>query len=565
MSRADFYGEALSYRPLSDLLQNAVINLSGMNQSELRQAIAFPAQKMGVKLEPGLTDKLINSLNKQSGRLPLLEFTLTQLWSQQHNGWLTHQTYDNIGGVECALANHAETVYTQLDRFSRQRMPKILLQLVQLGEGTEITRRLATKDEIRPENWDLVSYLADARLVMTNRNPINDRETVEITHEALIYSWGRIKQWLKADEDFHRWQQRLRRAIAAWSNSNGDRGALLRGKPLADAKYWLQKRGSDLSNAEHDFISSSIKLQQREQYNEQRRRKLTISSLIIGLILAVLLSGVAGLQWQNSAINEILATSKYAKLLCASMQGFDGLLESLDAAQKTTQTAWAEQNPEVRHSVMEALQETVYGVRERNRIAVGEPVRSVSFSPDGETIAHSSDSQLKLWRRDGSLYKSIDTQQQQIDRVAFSPDGNIATAGQDGTLKLWLANGKLYKTLQADRIQVTGISYSPEGLAIATVGEDGTLKLWNNKGQLQQTIPVDSGKLLAVTHSPDGSLLATAGQDGTVKLWNLDGQLIQTISGYQKAVLSVAFSPDGQTLAASSEDGSVNTAIRDAS
>lgn len=150
----------------------------------------------------------------------MLEFTITQLWSRQHNGWLTHQAYNELGGVHRALANHAEAVYTQLDRFSRARMPKIFTQLVQLGEGSETTRRIATKDEVRPENWDLVSYLADAGLVMTNRNPLTNQETVEIVHEALIGSWGRLQQWLKTDEDFRRWQQGLRRAIAAWGNSD---------------------------------------------------------------------------------------------------------------------------------------------------------------------------------------------------------------------------------------------------------------------------------------------------------------------------------------------------------
>lgn len=92
-----------------------------------------------------------------------------------------------------------------------------------------------------------------------------------------------------------------------------DRGALLRGKPLADAQYWLQQRAEDLSNSDRDFIYRSIQLQQGERDREKRRRKITFSSLIIGLVLAIFLSGIAGWQWKSSAINEILAISKYAK------------------------------------------------------------------------------------------------------------------------------------------------------------------------------------------------------------------------------------------------------------
>ena len=558
--RADFYGAALAYRPLSDLLQNAVYNLSAMSPSELERAIALPAQKMEIGFEQGLVTKLIESVKQQSGRLPLLEFTLTQLWSKQHHGWLTHQAFAEIGGVQSALANHAEAVYSQLDRLSRAKMPQIMTQLIQLGEGSEVTRRLATKDEVRPENWDLVSYLADARLVMTNRNPATGQETVEIVHEALINSWGRFKQWLKIDEDFRRWQQRLRRAIAQWQNSNYDKGALLRGKTLIDAQYWLEKRAADLSDSDRNFIVKSTQLQQQEQAREKRRRQITLSSLLSGLVLAILLTGIAGWQWQSSAVNEILSMSKYAKLLSTTNRGFDGLLESLKAAHKVKTTALAKQNSEVQQSVVTALQETVYGVRERDRIVVGDSaINSLSFSPDGSLFASGNgNGKLAIWHSDGTLQKAVDTQQQTINQVAFNPiDATIATAGQDGTVKIWSDRGKLAQTIKTLQGQVFDISYSPQGQTLASAGQDGTVKIWSLNGKLQQTIKGHSSSILALAYSNNGQTIATAGEDGTVKIWNLQGELLQTLDDYQRAVIAVAFSPDDGILAASSEDGTM--------
>jgi hypothetical protein len=89
--RADFCGYALAYRPLSDALQGAIQVLGQMNREELPAAIAKPAAQMQVKLEDGLIQKLIHAMNEQPGRLPLLEFALTQLWSNQRDGWLTNQ------------------------------------------------------------------------------------------------------------------------------------------------------------------------------------------------------------------------------------------------------------------------------------------------------------------------------------------------------------------------------------------------------------------------------------------------------------------------------------------
>ena len=41
--RADFYGRAIRYRPLSDALQDRVENLGPMSREELQEAIVKPA------------------------------------------------------------------------------------------------------------------------------------------------------------------------------------------------------------------------------------------------------------------------------------------------------------------------------------------------------------------------------------------------------------------------------------------------------------------------------------------------------------------------------------------
>ena len=133
--RADFYESALSYRPFSDALESAIKNIAPMNKEELADAITKPAQINQVSLETGLTQTLIDSVINESGHLPLLEFTLTQLWQQQTAEGLTHEAYQKIGGVEKALANHAEVFYAQLTREEREKVLQIDLPLIKLFEG----------------------------------------------------------------------------------------------------------------------------------------------------------------------------------------------------------------------------------------------------------------------------------------------------------------------------------------------------------------------------------------------------------------------------------------------
>jgi hypothetical protein len=92
------------------------------------------------------------------------------LWSKQKERKLTHTAYDEIGGVEKALADHAEEVYAALNEQEQWQTQRIFVQLVRPGERTEDTRRLATRSDIREENWPLVVRLADARLVVTSQD-----------------------------------------------------------------------------------------------------------------------------------------------------------------------------------------------------------------------------------------------------------------------------------------------------------------------------------------------------------------------------------------------------------
>ena len=558
--RADFYGAALSYRPFSDALQGAIHNLGPMSRSELESVIEKPAARMQVQLEPELIEQLIDAVWGQPGRLPLLEFTLTQLWSKQRQGWLTLQAYLEIGGVEAALANHAEAVYAQFSETDRQRVQQVFVQLVHLGKGTEATRRLATRDEVKEENWDLVERLASSRLVVTNHNESTGSETVEIAHEALIRNWGRLGQWLRIDGEFRSWQEQLRMTRRQW-DSGSDEGALLRGKPLADAEYWLQQRLTQLSNGDSYFIKQSLALRERELKKQKRRRQQIISVLISSLIGALILTGLALWQWQNSVITESEAIAKSSTLLSASGQEFAALTQSIRASRKLQQSVWAKMAPQAQPQSTTALLEAVYGVRERNRLqGYNGAVNSVSFSPDGQIAAASADKAIKLWHQDGTLITTLTGHRGEVYGVSFSPNGQVASASADKTIKLWHQDGTLITTLTGHRGEVYGVSFSPDG-QIASASADKTIKLWHQDGTLITTLTGHEGEVRSVSFSPDGQI-ASASTDKTIKLWHRDGTLSKTLPG-NSPFLSVSFSPDGQMLAATSENGLIQIWSKD--
>lgn len=277
--RADFLGQALLNRSIADVLQHNDVKLSPMKQQELYDAIEKPARQLNAALEEGLAKRIVLDINREPGKLPLLEFTLTLLWEKRQNGILKHSAYGEIGGVEQALATYAEELYVTLTREEQQMVQKVFLQLVHPGEGTEDTRRMATRAQIGKEAWSVIMRLSDARLVVCGQDEITGEEIVEITHEALITGWKRLSEWVENNRDFRSWQEHLRAALRQWEKSKRDDGALLHGALLAEARQWMVQRGEEVNQSEQLFIEASQQFQEREAqrwktlYEEAEQRR----------------------------------------------------------------------------------------------------------------------------------------------------------------------------------------------------------------------------------------------------------------------------------------------------
>ena len=606
--RADFFSEVLSYRPLSDALQDGQINLGAMNATELAAAIEKPAHSLNIQLEPGLTQRLIDVVLTSPSYLPLLEFTLTQLWEKQQQGWLTHQAYADIGGVEIALANHAESIYAQLNTADKDRVRQIFIQLVQPTDKNVDSRRLATREEVGEENWKLIAQLANGRLVVTNRHEMTNVETVEIIHEALIKNWRRLKQWMESDREFRRWQEQLRVVIRQWENSNQDTGALLRGKPLIDAEEWLRQRPTEISANEQSFINYSLELRDKEESQKNAIKRQIIISLSTGLLAALVLSVFALSQWQQSERlrqeNQI-SELKSLSFLSLNNNQIQALIHTIDVLNRSDKLNKLDTQKKI--GVLTPVVENLRQIREYNRLEghTGE-VTSLNFSSNGQLLASASeDGKIKIWQKNGLLIQTLTGHKQSVFSVMMShdsqlliagsfdntvtiwrynsatgvfethpfvtiaePDGllatrltpdnrMLATANEKGQVKFWALDGKLIKTIAAHNQKIWSLSFSPDGKTFATASADKTVKIWTLEGKLIKTLSGHSEEVLSVNFSPDSQKSVTASADKTVKLWDVTGKLLHTFNGHEDEVLDVRFSPDGKLIASASADNTV--------
>ena len=265
--RADFLGYALAFRPFADALNSGNVMLAPMNQEELHSVITQPAELLGVTLEPGLTERILADVGNEPGNLPLVEFALYRLWKEQENKQLTHQGYEKIGGVKQALAHHAQNIYEDLSSQEQTIAQHIFLQLVQLGEGTEDTRRVVSQEDLFCNNYcdeeiiTVVQKLVKARLIVTRRN--QSEAVVDVSHEALIRHWQQLRTWLDASRESLLFQRKIETAAREWKRQGKKPDYLWQGKRLREAREFVRKQGErfPLSEEAGFFVERSGKKQ----------------------------------------------------------------------------------------------------------------------------------------------------------------------------------------------------------------------------------------------------------------------------------------------------------------
>ena len=106
---------------------------------------------------------------------------------------------------------------------------------------------------------------------------------------------------------------------------------------------------------------------------------------------------------------------------------------------------------------------------------------NISYSPDGTRLAMASS--IEIWIFDahtGEELALLAGHEGWVLSVSFSPDGSTLASGSgDHTVRLWDATtGAHLRTLTGHMEWVTGISFSPDGVTLASGSRDGTVLLW---------------------------------------------------------------------------------------
>ncbi|MEU6136255.1 PQQ-binding-like beta-propeller repeat protein [Nocardioides sp. NPDC047086] len=395
--RADHLADLAAHPGFSRLVERGMYLVGGLDEDGLRSAVETPARQAGLLIEPGLVDLLVREVGNDPGALPLMSHALQETWKRREGNTLTVAGYRASGGINGAVAQSAEGLYSEVEAERRYLLRDLVLRLVSPGpEGepvrTRVPRRLVGTD---PEHEQLIEMLVAARLVTSHD------DALEITHEALTRAWPRLRGWLEDDIEGQRIRHHLSAAADAWEALGRPQSELYRGVRLARALESRAGKDTALTGVEREFLEASshhaedeqrsILERARAQARLIRRLRMALGGAAVLLVVALVAGALAVVQsdraTENAARAEDAAVSADARRVGARALLADDLSLSLLLA---AAGARLDDSPETRANLVAALAMRPELVR--SAPAEGGYVETLDVSNDGRLIT-TTDSQ----------------------------------------------------------------------------------------------------------------------------------------------------------------------------
>ncbi|MDA3645243.1 hypothetical protein LZ318_11285 [Saccharopolyspora indica] len=606
--RADFYAQCAGLPELREALEDGQIVVGPMSAAELRAAIVNPAQRAGLRIEDGLVDVLLRDLGVddfdaayEAGRLPLLAHAMRGTWRERHGRTLTVQAYRNTGGIQGAVAKTAERTFTGLKLSpEQQRTAKgLFLRLVSIGDAADDARRRVSQAALVRDSPDRPTARAVLEAFTRDRLLTQGQHTVEITHEALLRAWPRLREWMSQERSDDLTRQDLEEAAAAWSRHERDTARLFRGRRLDNARAWSAEHRGELGAVAMEFLAAS-------RAAARGRRGIAVVLAVLVLVLpsvaavyafgqrdAALFQQIAAQAGQLHGTDVSMAAQLH--LVAHDMRPDDlGVRTDLINTANTPLATPMRQFGDV-HSVAWSPDGTVlasaswegtvqlWDASDRSApVELGPPLEhrgnalSVVFSADGALLASGSgDGEVQLWDvTDPAGPKRIGAPLAHSGSVySLALSGSLLASGaSDGTVRLWDISDReapkpLGVPMTGHREVVYSLALSEDGSLLVSGSFDRTVRLWDVSDRSAPRLVADpltgAGRVTDAVLSPDGGLLAAVSDDATTRLWDVSdrsrprpvGELLEP--DHPAGLLSVALSPDGSTLATGASDGTV--------
>lgn len=593
--RADFLDRPLEYSGWGDLLSKRMELVAPMKPSELLDAIEKPAMVAGLVLEDGLAGLIVDDVSSQAGVLPLLQYTLSELYERRNGIELTQAAYQELGGIRGALAKRAEEIFQDLTEAQQEATRLFFPRLISFGLGRNSTRRRVMLGELYSMRTDTdavreaVEEFGKRRLLTSDYDLVSRLPTIEVAHEALIRSWERLNRWLRENEDILRLQERLGAEVEQWKAADKDNSFLPSGMRLEQYKGLLDHEAIVLTKREQEFLDSALILEAENLVRERRRQKLfqslTAAIFVFGIV-SVILAFVANnlrIEAEDAQDAAVIARNEAIESEANAVIARDEALANAQTGRArelaVSSLLFAETYPDTAMLLgLESLAvaDTFEGRNALMTSLLKVPsilgyfnghdafIRQIALSPDEVLLASGgADGRVIVWDKDTrDLVQTLEGHEIRINGLAFSPNGQyLVSADATGKLLVWDTETWVQFTiLEIDEniAELRTIAFSVDGRWLVAGTSDGHIIVWNagNFSQAQILEEHNGGTIYDIVFSPDNSLMVSGGDDGTLHYWDTETfSLLDIVVAHEGSwILTLAFSPDGTKLASGGLD-----------
>ena len=375
--RSDFFHRLTELPGLSALAKGVgQYHLQPPGAPEIEQIVARPAEVAGVGFEVeadtgiGLAAVIREAAARDPASLPLLSFVLDELYRRDvetgGGGQLTYASYRALGGLEGAIARHAEELVGGLPPELAPALPGLLLALVEVDEikGTMTARTVRHAALADDRQRTLADKLVEARLAVADAS--GGARTLRVAHEALLSRWPRLASLIEEHRDFLIVRRRLQADAAAWERNGRHADFLLpAGRRLAEAEDALARRRGDLepetiayveasSEAERERVAAAQRLREAALQAELKRSRRVVALVSVLLVIAL---GAGGFGWWQRNVAETArgeAESSYRLALDQAAGSVELLTSSYEEGAISNK---------LMRQLMEKAQATVTGLR----------------------------------------------------------------------------------------------------------------------------------------------------------------------------------------------------------
>jgi len=577
--RSDYLGHLQQETRLAAPFEQ--FGLKPMPLERVRDIVLGPAKLAGITVDDALVTEMMADARTDDA-LPLLAFALRELYDRSAGTkHMTVDAYRAMGDAQAQLSPLENAVRRKADEVLNAANPTaedlqalkeaFIPGMVRVNAEGEYARRAADMSKISPRAMPTIERLAKAYLLTVRHE--RGVTLVEVTHEALLRKWPRLKDWLDEEKDFLTGKEQLDQDLADWEAApeKQKKEALLWGLKLARAQAWQTAKPRQLNEAELRFINASV-----EHAAALRRREVVRTTGTIAVVLCLIFSFV--IAYLVSKRHDAQAAAASARM-AASETDFKFAATEMMRDEDPVSLAYLadamRKNPGNQKAMALAVSELRNAVLPLVTLHHGGGVQDASFSPDGtRVVTASEDGTAQVW--DATSGQKIGQPMRHagwVHTAEFSPDGTkVVTASWDGTARVWdsRTGAQIGNPMQHD-VSIEGgrvncAHFNPDGTEIVTGSWDHTARVWDatNPAHPQMGIALlhllpnaKSETVWTAEFNPKGApqVVVTASADHEARLWDLATHTEKFHKLHNDEVNEAVISPDGRWVATAGDNG----------